>query len=105
MSYKMNYPTQLNGFAMEMAIKAKHAGMTMDEVISATKSLVEFTYNPEKAFESHFEDLIKMLREAPSDAIDIPSIILVLERIKLDRIQQGIDTDPDKVIEFKEAAN
>jgi hypothetical protein len=87
----MNYKTELNGWATEMAIKAKAANMTIPEVISATKELVEFAYTPRKDLEGTAKDLFEMVRNAPANESKIDALIGTLEHIKEQRLAQGID--------------
>lgn len=99
----MNYKTELNGWATEMAIKAKAAGMTIAEVIESTKELVEFAFTPHKEYKDALEYFFEIVRNAPSGQANIDALIGTLEHIREDRIRQGIDqmaTD-DKVVKLE----
>lgn len=102
----MNYKTELNGWATEMSIKAKQAGMSIKEVIEATKELVEFAYTPRKDFDSHVKDFFEMVRSAPPGESHIEALIGTLEHIQSERISQGIDKlkdeTSDKIVKLKE---
>ncbi len=87
----MNYKTELNGWATEMAIKARAAGMSIAEVIQATKELVDFAYTPRKDLEATAKDLFEMVRNAPAGESKVDALIGTLEHIKEQRIAERID--------------
>lgn len=93
----MNYKSQLNGWAVEMVIKAKDAGYDMGsnmaDLLSNTEKLVDYAFSPRKALESHIEEILDMVRSAPANESKIDALIGTLEHIKQDRLSQGIDTD------------
>lgn len=85
----MNYKTQLNSWAMEMAIKAKAAGYEMggslEDLINETRKIVDFTFNPRKDLENHAADFFEMVRTAPDGEVSIDALVGTLERIQVDR--------------------
>ena len=95
----MNYKTELNGWATEMAIKAKAAGMTISEVIESTKELVDFAFTPRKEFKDALEYFFDMVRNAPPEEANIAALIGTLEHIQADRYAQRIDIAPESAKE------
>ena len=87
----MNYKTELNGWATEMAIKAKVAGLEIEDLIGRTKQLVEFAFTPRKAYKDHIEEMLALAKEAPDHEANIDTIIAHLEDIKDQRIRAGLD--------------
>ncbi len=90
----MNYKSQLNGWAIEMAIKARDAKVTVEEVLEDTKKLIEYAYTPRKDFEDHMADFFEMVRQAPPGEANINALIGTLEHIQNDRYAQRIDIIP-----------
>lgn len=87
----MNYKTELNGWATEMAIKAKAAGLEIEDLIKQTTQLVEFAFTPRKAYKDHVEEMLALAKEAPDHEANIDAIIAHLEDIKDQRIRAGLD--------------
>lgn len=94
----MNYKSQLNGWAIEMAIKARDAKVTIDEVLSDTQKLIEYAYTPRKDFEDHMADFFEMVRQAPPGQANITALIGTLEHIQSDRYAQRIDKLDDSSV-------
>lgn len=91
----MNYKSQLNGWAVEMAIKAHDANVSIDTVLADTKKLIDYAYTPRKDFEDHMKDFFEMVRNAPAGEANIEALIGTLEHIQADRYAQRIDIVPD----------
>lgn len=91
----MNYKSQLNGWAVEMIIKAKAAGYKLDEsldnLIADTQKLVDYAYTPRKDFDDHMEYFFNMVRNSPAGEANIAALIGTLEHIQSDRYAQRID--------------
>lgn len=90
----MNYKTQLNAWASEMAIKAKAAGMGIEEVVENTVKLVEFAFNPQKEYDDAMGYFFDLVRKSPPNEANINALIGTLEHIQNDRFAQHIDTAP-----------
>lgn len=102
----MNYETQLNGWAVEMVIKAKDAGYALaeglDSLLEDTKKLVEFAYNPRKAYEDHMAYFFELVRNSPPGEAKISALIRTLEHIQNDRYAQRIDVFESSENEVKQ---
>lgn len=86
----MNYRTQLNAWALEMAIKAE-LFTNEDELLKTTQRFVDFTYNPTKDKDDHIKDFFEFVRNSDPGEAQIDALIGTLEHIKQDRVTQGVD--------------
>jgi len=90
----MNYKTQLNAWAMEMALKYyERVGTyydrmgqypTLETLENDTKRLVEFAYNPQKDFEDHAKDLFDLIRKQEDPLAALNQIVDTLEYMRED---------------------
>lgn len=93
----MNYKTELNGWAVEMAIKAVAAGVPISQILDITTQLVTYAYTSRKDLEATAKDLFDLVREAEPDRSAIDSIMVTLERIKYERVEAGLDKADNEV--------
>lgn len=93
----MNYNSQLRGWAIDRVIEAKKAGLQMDMTLPLLKKyaddLAAYAYVPREDLQSTAKDLFDLVRNAAPNTASIDALIGTLERIREDRISQGIDTD------------
>lgn len=91
----MNYKSQLNGWAVEMAIKAKEAGFltdinpTMEGLLAATKQLVDYAYNPEKEFQDCIKGVTDYLKTSPDAQEKVEQLMGELDFIHEDIQRQA----------------
>lgn len=84
----MNYKTQLNAWAMEMALKfyerKPETATTLGALFVDTNLIVDFAYNPQKDFEDHAKDLFEMIRKQEDPVLALNQIVGTLEYMRED---------------------
>lgn len=103
----MNYKSQLKGWAVDRIIELQRANgeklepLGLQGLMEAADKLADYAYVAKEDLQSTAKDLFDLVRNAPANESMVDALLGTLEHIRTDRIQQGIDQDPDKVVELK----
>lgn len=105
----MNYKSQLKGWAVDRVIEAKKAGYylqitsptqmtdetTLEDLLKAADELSAYAYVPREDLESTAKELFELVRSAPANESMVSALISTLDRIRLDRLNDGTDKAED----------
>lgn len=100
----MNYKSQLKGWAVDRVIEfykvaglaaPKEATALLGKLKSDADDLAAYAYVPREDLESTAKELFELVRSAPANESMVSALIGTLDRIRLDRLNDGTDRAED----------
>lgn len=101
----MNYKSQLKGWAVDRVIEFYKVngkptleikqGPSLDILMADADKLSAYAYVPREDLESTAKELFELVRSAPANESMVSALIGTLDRIRLDRLNDGTDKAED----------